>query len=89
MTTNASTISPRMPSGSGPPTTATSMTAGWVISTLSTSNGPMRYPDTMMTSSSRAEKKKYPSSSTRPVSPVRYQRPSSVKRSAVFSGASW
>lgn len=40
VTTNASRTSPR--SSSGRPTTATLTTAGWVINTLSTSNGPIR-----------------------------------------------
>ena len=42
----------------------------------------------MMTSSSREEKKKNPSSSVIPASPVMYQRPSSLNRCFVFSGAS-
>ncbi|WP_434582273.1 hypothetical protein [Carbonactinospora thermoautotrophica] len=42
----------------------------------------------MITSSSRDEKKKCPSSSFSPASPVRYQRPSGENRSLVFSGAS-
>ncbi len=41
-----------------------------------------------MTSSSREVKKKYPSASTFPISAVRYQASSVVKRSAVRSGAS-
>ena len=85
-TTYASTTSPRM--SSGWPTTATSITDGCSTNTLSMSNGPMRYPAMMMTSSSRELKKKLPSASRWPVSPGRYQRPSSVYRDAVFSGAS-
>ena len=50
-TTNALTIIPRMRSGE--PTTAASCTAGCSSRALSTSNGPMRYPELLITSSSR------------------------------------
>ena len=71
--TNALTISPAI--GSGLPITPASATAGCSISALSTSNGPIRCPEDLMTSSARPTNQKYPSASRFARSPVRYQRP--------------
>ena len=49
--TNALTISPAI--GSGLPITPASATAGCYISALSTSNGPIRWPEDLITSSAR------------------------------------
>ena len=57
-TTKAFTRTPRTPSGSGTPTTAASTTAGCSIREDSTSKGPMRYPEDLMTSSDRPTNQK-------------------------------
>ena len=69
--TKAFTTSPAM--GSGLPITPASATAGCSISALSTSKGPIRWPEVLMTSSARPTNQKYPSSSRIARSPVRYQ----------------
>ncbi len=57
----------------GKPTTAASATLGWATSALSTSAVPMRCPLTLITSSTRPVIQKYPSSSRRAPSPVKYR----------------
>ncbi len=69
--TKAFTTSPA--TGSGLPMTPASATAGCSSSTLSTSNGPIRWPEVLITSSPRPTNQKYPSASRRARSPVRYQ----------------
>ena len=54
--TKALTISPAI--GSGLPMTPASATAGCSISALSTSNGPIRWPDDLITSSARPTNQK-------------------------------
>ncbi len=54
--TNALTTS--IATGSGLPITPASATAGCSISTLSTSKGPMRWPDVLITSSARPTNQK-------------------------------
>ncbi len=54
--TNALTSSPA--TGSGLPITPASATAGCSISTLSTSNGPTRWPADLITSSARPTNQK-------------------------------
>ncbi len=49
--TKALTVSPS--TGSGMPITAASATAGWAIKAVSTSNGPIRWPVDLITSSAR------------------------------------
>lgn len=62
---------------------ALSSTASWESTTLSTSNGPILYPELIHTSSARESNQIYPSPSIIARSPVRYQSP--TKHSAVFS----
>ncbi len=69
--TNALTTFPA--TGSGRPITPASATDGCSISALSTSNGPMRWPADLMTSSARPTNQYQPSASRRTRSPVRYQ----------------
>ena len=76
--TKAFTIS--MATGSGLPMTPASATAGCSISTLSTSNGPTRCPEVLMTSSARPTNQYHPSASRRARSPVRYQPPAKQRR---------
>ncbi len=49
---------------------ATSWTAGWCMMTSSTSWGPIRYPELLMTSSLRPTNQKNPSLSRQALSPV-------------------
>src|SRR2546426_2933854 len=58
--------------GWGFPTTAASATFGWLTSADSTSIVPIRCPATLITSSIRPMSQRYPSSSTRAPSPVKY-----------------
>ena len=76
--TNALTTSPA--TGSGTPITPASTTAGCSISALSTSNGPMRCPADLITSSARPTNQNQPSASRRARSPVRYQPPAKHAR---------
>src|SRR6266508_721747 len=68
-TQNAHTASPFVASGT--PTAAASATAGWVVSTDSTSAGARRLPATFITSSERPKMNHCPSSSTSAKSPCR------------------
>ena len=66
--------------------TATSATAGWVISRSSTSLDEMFSPPRMMMSLSRSVTVRRPPASIRPTSPVRNQPPGS--NAAAFSAGS-
>ena len=83
-TTTAQTRSPSAGSGTG--MTATSATAGWVISRSSTSLDEMFSPPRMMMSLSRSVTVRYPPASIRPMSPVRNQPPG--RNAAAFSAGS-
>ncbi|MNJ51786.1 hypothetical protein D3C77_471010 [compost metagenome] len=78
---NALIISPLV--GSGFPITPASATAGCSSSLLSTSNGPIRSPEELITSSIRPWNQKYPSSSIYAVSPEIYH-PGMRKYSSYF-----
>src|SRR6185369_7910912 len=82
-TTYATGVSPQRSDGT--PTTATSATAGWAASTLSTSAGYTFSPPVMIMSLTRSLMNRYPSSSSDPTSPVR-KKPLAVNDSAVASG---
>ena len=71
---------------SGAATTTASTTAGMPSSTSSTSSALMFSPPRMMTSDMRSVMVRYPSSSSTPTSPVRYQ-PSSSNARAVSSSS--
>ena len=75
--TNAFGNAVRVASGEG--TTAASATAGCSISTLSNSNGLIRYPELLNTSSARPTYVSVPSAFRIATSPVRYQAPAGAR----------
>src|SRR4051812_17951150 len=79
-TTQAVTCWPNRSSGT--PATATSSTPGCRARTLSTSSGWMFSPPLITMSSTRPSTQRSPSSSIRPMSPVRYQPSHSARSSA-------